>query len=287
MRSRSRSKAVRYSSGSSGLALPSDSSLLVAAGDSNSCSMRSRSRRRRRNMGSTVPNVPGRARPGITPYDGPVMAGSIPLTPNALRVLEARYLARDERGQVVETPEELFRRVAADVAGVEERWGGEPEVWSGRFYEVMTRLEFLPNSPTLMNAGRELEQLAACFVLPVDDSLDSIFETLKLAAKIHQSGGGTGFSFSRLRPSGDVVRTTMGVSSGPVSFLRVYDTATEHIKQGSFRRGANMGILDVHHPDVLDFVDSKRTGGIVNFNISVGVTEEWFQLASPDVPTRC
>jgi ribonucleoside-diphosphate reductase alpha chain len=207
------------------------------------------------------------------------MAGSLPLTPNALRVLEARYLARDERGQVVETPEELFRRVAADVAGVEERWGGDSEVWSGRFYEVMTRLEFLPNSPTLMNAGRELEQLAACFVLPVDDSLDSIFETLKLAAKIHQSGGGTGFSFSRLRPSGDVVRTTMGVSSGPVSFLRVYDTATEHIKQGSFRRGANMGILDVHHPDVLDFVDSKRTGGIVNFNISVGVTEDWFEAA--------
>lgn len=214
------------------------------------------------------------------------MAAPVPLTPNARRVLEARYLARDEAGRVVETPEELFRRVAADVAGVEMRWGGGPEVWAGRFYEVMTRLEFLPNSPTLMNAGRELGQLAACFVLPVDDSLDSIFETLKLAAKIHQSGGGTGFSFSRLRPSGDVVRTTMGVSSGPVSFLRVYDTATEHIKQGSFRRGANMGILDVHHPDVLEFVDSKRSGGIVNFNISVAVTEDWFASALAGRPYR-
>jgi ribonucleoside-diphosphate reductase alpha chain len=207
------------------------------------------------------------------------MAGPIPLTPNALRVLEARYLARNERGEVVESPVDLFRRVAVDVASVEERWGGDPAIWTERFLDVMGRLEFLPNSPTLMNAGRKLEQLAACFVLPVDDSLDSIFETLKLAAKIHQSGGGTGFSFSRLRPAGDVVRTTMGVSSGPVSFLRVYDTATEHIKQGSFRRGANMGILDVHHPDVVEFIDSKRSGGIVNFNISVGVTEDWFASA--------
>jgi len=214
------------------------------------------------------------------------MVEPIPLSPNALQVLEARYLARDAGGAIIETPDGLFRRVAADVADAERRWGKDPEEWAERFFRVMARLEFLPNSPTLMNAGRDLEQLAACFVLPLEDSLDSIFETLKLAAKIHQSGGGTGFSFSRLRPLGDIVRTTMGVSSGPVSFLRVYDVATEQIKQGSFRRGANMGILDVHHPDIIEFIDSKRSGGIVNFNISVGVTENWFAAALARRPYR-
>ncbi len=205
---------------------------------------------------------------------------ALDLTANARTVLETRYLLRDEVGVPVETPEDLFRRVATDVATAEEVWGSDPGLWAERFYRAMASLDFLPNSPTLMNAGRDLEQLAACFVLPIDDSLDSIFDTLKLAAKVHQSGGGTGFSFSRLRARNDVVKTTMGVSSGPVSFLEVYDSATEHIKQGSFRRGANMGILDVTHPDILEFVNAKTEGGITNFNISVGVTEEWMELAA-------
>lgn len=201
------------------------------------------------------------------------------LTDNARIVLERRYLRRDPTGLVIESPDGLFRRVAVEIAAAEDTWGEDPDLWTEPFYEAMTRLQFLPNSPTLMNAGRALGQLAACFVLPIEDSLDSIFETLKLAAKIHQSGGGTGFTFSHLRPAGDVVRSTSGVSSGPVSFLEVYDAATERIKQGSFRRGANMGILDVHHPDILDFVTAKRSGGITNFNISIAVTETWLEAA--------
>jgi ribonucleoside-diphosphate reductase alpha chain len=201
------------------------------------------------------------------------------LTDNARIVLERRYLQRDPTGLVIESPDDLFRRVAVEIAAAEHTWGGNPDLWRERFYEAMTRLQFLPNSPTLMNAGRPLGQLAACFVLPIEDSLDSIFETLKLAAKIHQSGGGTGFTFSHLRPAGDLVRSTSGVSSGPVSFLEVYDAATERIKQGSFRRGANMGILDIRHPDILDFIAAKRSGGITNFNISVAVTEAWLDAA--------
>lgn len=204
-------------------------------------------------------------------------AAPILLTSNAREVLSRRYLRHDEAGRPLETPEDLVRRVARDVASAEEAWGGSSEQWAERFLRLIASLDFLPNSPTLMNAGRELQQLAACFVLPVDDSLDSIFETLKLAAKIHQSGGGTGYSFSRLRPRGDLVRTTMGIASGPLSFLEVYDAATERIKQGSFRRGANMGILDVTHPDILEFVAAKRGGAISNFNLSVGVTEEWMR----------
>ncbi len=209
-------------------------------------------------------------------------SGGLGLSANALTVLRTRYLRRDDSGAVIEEPETLFRRVAADIASAEATWGGDADRWEQQFLDAMTRLEFMPNSPTLMNAGRELQQLAACFVLPVEDSLDSIFDTLKLAAKIHQSGGGTGFSFSELRPAGDMVRTTRGVSSGPVSFLEVYDGATEAIKQGSFRRGANMGILDVTHPDIVRFIDAKRAGGITNFNVSVGVTEAWMESAAGD-----
>lgn len=205
------------------------------------------------------------------------MEPAVSLTPNALRVLERRYLLRNDAGEPAEKPADLFARVAEDIAAAEEVWGGSAAEWRERFYRLMTSLRFLPNSPTLMNAGRSLQQLAACFVLPVEDSLDSIFDTLKLAAKIHQSGGGTGFSFSRLRPRGDVVQTTKGVASGAVSFLEIFDAATERIKQGSFRRGANMGILAVDHPDIEEFISVKLEGAVANFNISVGVTEAWMK----------
>jgi ribonucleoside-diphosphate reductase alpha chain len=199
------------------------------------------------------------------------------LSPNALHVLERRYLLRDDRGELAETAEGLFRRVARAVAEAEPRAGrGEA---AERFEARLSALEFLPNSPTIMNAGREHGQLAACFVLPVEDDLASIFDALKWAALIHQSGGGTGFSFSRLRPKGDVVKTTHGVASGPVSFMRVYDAATEIIKQGGVRRGANMAVLSADHPDVLEFVDAKRGPGLENFNISVAAPDALFEAA--------
>ncbi len=197
------------------------------------------------------------------------------LSDNARAVLQRRYLLRDDRGALAETPEQLFRRVAGAVAAVEPV--GERDRWAERFERRMAELEFLPNSPTLMNGGRDHGQLAACFVLPVDDDLASIFDALKWAALIHQSGGGTGFSFSRLRPKGDLVRTTHGVASGPVSFIRVYDAATETIKQGGVRRGANMAVLRVDHPDILEFVDAKRGPGLGNFNISVSATDAFVQ----------
>ena len=208
------------------------------------------------------------------------------LSKNALRVLEARYLHRDVQGRIIETPGELFESVAHGVACAELLLGSSRQAsfWENKYYNLLSAQDFLPNSPTLMNGGKPLGQLSACFVLPVEDSMESIFEAIKQMALVQRTGGGTGFSFSRLRPKGEIVASTSGEASGPVGFMKIFDCATENIKQGGKRRGANMGVLRVDHPDILDFVRAKLgKTSLKNFNISVGVTDRFMDSVPQDL----
>jgi len=203
---------------------------------------------------------------------------SLKLSLNSVAVLKGRYLLKDPAGNIIETPEELFHRVAENISLAEPKYGGNPKETENMFYDFMTSMEFMPCSPTLMNAGAPLQQLSACFVLPVGDSIKDIFEAVKSTAIIHQTGGGTGFSFSRIRPRNDIVISTKGVASGPISFIRVFDTATDVINQGGKRRGANMGILRIDHPDIMDFIVAKeKTNVLNNFNISVALTDDFME----------
>ncbi|HED23686.1 MAG TPA: ribonucleotide-diphosphate reductase subunit alpha, partial [Firmicutes bacterium] len=210
------------------------------------------------------------------------------LSQNARITYEKRYLIKDEKGNPVETPEDLLRRVAANIALVEKEYGkteDEIRAIEEKFFTIMSEALFMPNSPTLMNAGRELQQLSACFVLPLEDSMEGIFTALKNMALVQKTGGGTGFAFDRLRPSNDIVKSTNGVASGPISFLKIFDAATEAVKQGGTRRGANMGSLIYNHPNIIEFICCKeKEDEINNFNLSVTVSDEFMRKATGDDP---